>query len=300
MILEQTTLVLISTSIAFIGCLIAAITDFKWGIVPDKLNYALIALGAIMVLMRFELWNALAVYGIAIAVFVLGLLAYLFGQLGGGDVKFFAALTLLLPFYPKEIAALSPLNPMINIPYPFIVSVFFTSAVLAVFFVSLSYLWMFWRDRKQIKNLKQTAMKGALYFFLVTIPLTLLWGSINQLVLVVIIPIALGAFLLPFKNILLEKYISQEKKVKDLDDDDVLAIELMSEETKEKLGLSSRKTFLNIELKSLKEKAREHGIETVPVSENLPKFVPYIFIALVINLLLGDAFLWMLSQSIIS
>ena len=54
-------LVLFSTAVAFLGCLVAACTDFKWGIVPDKLNYALISICVVLVFLRFELVNALLI-----------------------------------------------------------------------------------------------------------------------------------------------------------------------------------------------------------------------------------------------
>jgi len=34
----ETQVEMLSTLVAIVGCLIAAITDLKWGIVPDKLN----------------------------------------------------------------------------------------------------------------------------------------------------------------------------------------------------------------------------------------------------------------------
>ncbi|MCD4740257.1 A24 family peptidase [archaeon] len=299
---------ILSALIALIGCLIAAYTDFKWGIVPDKLNYALIALGLICVPLQFNPVNTLIVYSLAVIIFVIGLLAYTFGQLGGGDVKLFTALTLLLPFYPSTIAQLSPLNPIkmtnlsLTIPfipepiiYPFIISIFFASAVMAVFFVSLNYIHMLWKDRDTIKDRKNLFLKGIANALLVSIAFTLIWSIINPMMTIVIIPMALGSFLLPFRKTLLEKYVVMEKQVKDLNDDDVLALEVMDQETKEKLGLSNRRTFFNIELNELKTKAEENNIKKVFVSEFLPKFVPYIFLSLLLNLLMGDAFLWLLS-----
>lgn len=283
----------ISTFIAVVGCLIAAITDYKWGIVPDKLNYFLIIVGAILVFFRFDLSHALLVYGFAAGIFLIGLLAYTFGQFGGGDVKLFTAFVLLLPWYPSFLTKINPFNPVIA-PYPFIVSVFFVAAVIAVFFVSIEYITKLFRDRDDIKEFGRLAIKGLLICTLFS-PLFVLWLYLKPIMIAIIIPMLLGAFLIPFKEVILRRYVVIEKEIDKLNDDDVIAVELLDNDVKGKLGLSSRKTFFDTELKKIKELAKKHNIKKVLVSEYLPKFVPYVFISLLINLVLGDAFLWMLS-----
>jgi len=126
-------------------------------------------------------------------------------------------------------------------------------------------------------------------------PLFILWIYFRLSMVAIIIPMILGAFLIPFKDTILERYVVIEKNVEDLNDDDVIAVELIDEEIKKKLGISSRKTFFEMELKKIKEEARKHNIKKILVSEHLPKFVPYLFISLLVNLAFGDAFLWMLS-----
>lgn len=284
---------IMSTIIAFVGCLIAAVTDYKESIVPDKLNYTLIVVGAVLVFFRFSLMDALIIYSLAIGVFLLGLLAYIFGQVGGGDVKLFTALVLLLPWYPSFLLEINPFNPL-EAPYPFIVSVFFLSAVIAVFFISIKYLLNLFKDRNEIEGFEQVVVKGLLVCMMFS-PLFVIWLYLKPIMITIIIPMILGVFLIPFKEIILERYVVIEKEVEKLTDDDVIAVELLDDKLKKKLGLSSRKTFFNRELKKIKEVAKKHNIKKILVSEHLPKFVPYVFTSLLINLLLGDAFLWMLS-----
>jgi len=284
---------MVSVLIGVLGCLAAAITDYKWGIVPDKLNYVLIATGALLVFLRFDLSGMLLVYGVAAAIFLLGLLAYTFGQFGGGDVKLFTAFVLLIPWYPSFLFKINPLKPVVA-PYPFLISVFFVAAVIAVFFVSLQYIVKIVRDMAEIKDFKSNALKGVM-LCLLFLPLFAIWLYLKPVMMLIIVPLVFGSFLIPFKRTLLEKYITIKKKVKDLNDDDVIAIELLDDEVKEKLGLSSRKTFFNVELDKIKEAAKKNRIKEIVVSEYLPKFVPYVFVSLLINLAFGDAFLWMLA-----
>ena len=281
---------LIAVLVAVVGSLFAAFEDWRTGFVPDMLNYAMIAVGLVLLPIRYPLQDALAYSFIAGLVFAGGVAFYLFGQLGGGDVKWFTALALLLPHTPG-----------INIigveqayaPYPFIISIFFTAAVLSLLFVSLDYARKLVRDRRKINNFGHTALRGLAYVVLLS-PLFYVWVILNPNMLAVVIPISVGAFILAFKNEILKRYVIMRKKVSDLNDDDVLALEVISGKTKKALGLGKRKTFLEHELKALKKKAKANGIKSIYVSEHLPKFGPFIFASLVLNIALGDAFMWLL------
>lgn len=282
---------LLGVLVAIIGTATVAYTDYKTGYMPDKYTHAMIALGLVLLPFYNGLSYALSQYFIAAIVFTVSFIFYIYGQLGGGDVKLFTALTLLIPVYP-QILANTGFNP-ITAPYPFIVSVFFAAAVFAMFFVSLGYAYKLIRDRKKIKKFNEKFLRGLLYLIL-TIPLAFIWAVINQNMSLIAIPIALGAFVIAFKKDILKHYIVKKKKVKDLNEDDVIALEMLSKSTLKKLGLGGRKTFLDSELPEIKKQARKHKIKQVWVSEYLPKFGPYILASLLINLILGDALLWLL------
>ena len=107
------------------------------------------------------------------------------------------------------------------------------------------------------------------------------------------VPMITTFLILPFKNDILKHFSIERKKIRDLDDDDVLALEFIAEKTKKKLGLW-RKTFTPPELRKIKAKARKAKIRTVMVCEDLPKFVPFILISLIVNLLVGDILFYLL------
>jgi len=283
---------LLGAAIAVIGTALVAYTDYKTGYMPDMYTHAMIIAGALLLPFYYPsfgaaLWSYLA----ALAVFAVCFIFYIFGQLGGGDVKLFTALTLLIPAYPAPLAALG-FNPIAP-PYPFIVSVFFASAVLAMLFVSIGYALRLYHDRAKIDRFASKSLRGLAYAGGVG-ALVWFWSILSTRMLVVGVPMLFGAFIIAFKEDIMRLYVVKKKKVSKLNDDDVLALELMSASMKSKLGVGSRKTFLAMELKDLKKRARAAGISEVLVSEYLPKFGPFILAALLLDLLVGDALLWLL------
>jgi len=282
---------ILGAAIALAGTATVAYTDFRTGYMPDRYTHSMIVLGALMLPFYSGFEAALPHYGIALAVFAASFVFYTFGQLGGGDVKLFTGLALLVPAYPLSLGAIG-LSP-VPAPYPFVVSVFFASAVLAMAFVSAGYLLRLYSDRKRVKGFRKKAFRGLAYSAF-TLPLAAIWLVLSPKMLLVALPLAAGAFVLSFKEDILKLYVVKKKAVKDLNDDDVIALELIGASTKKKLGIGSRKTFLEMELKGLKKNARKHGIKNVLVQEYLPRFGPFILASLLLNLLVGDTLLWLL------
>jgi len=277
---------------ALVGTGAAAYSDWKTSYIPDELNYALIALGAILLLFRFPIEQGMYHFAAAGIVFLVDLVFYFFGQLGGGDVKLFTGLALLLPTYPTTITAYFGFNPIIA-PYPPVVSIFFVSTVVAMLFISLGYIVKLINDRKKIKSFERKAWKG-LGFSLILLPLFYIWYLINQNMIVIAVPMMVGAFLLSFKNDILKLYIVMEKPISKLNDDDVLAIELMSKSMKKKLGIGTQKTLWDAQINDIKKNAKKHKIKKILVSEYLPRFGPFIFFAIIFVILVGDQLLWLL------
>jgi Flp pilus assembly protein protease CpaA len=258
---------------------------------PDRYTHAMIASGLALLPLYAGLSQAITWYFIAAVVFMACFLFYIYGQLGGGDVKLFTALALLLPSYPVSLARFG-LQPVVA-PYPFVLSVFFASAVFAMLVVSVGYALRLVADRRRVKGFGAKALKGIAYSAM-TLPLTALWFYINPRMLIIALPLVAGAFVLAFKDEILRLYVAKKKSVARLNDDDVIALELLPKGTLKKLGLDGRKTFLASELSVIKSNARKHGIKEVLVSEYLPKFGPFILLSLVLNLMVGDTLLWLL------
>ncbi len=284
--------------VALLGTAYVAYTDWKTGYMPDKVTHAMIAFGIIWALL-FMQNDLVYVFGLAAVVFIVGFLAYIFGQLGGGDVKLFTAIALLLPSYPKELV---PILNSIGIhpvfaAYPFILAVFLFAGLLGpMFFTSISYLSKLYQIRRKVKDYQRKVLTGVAYSVLF-IPIIYLYGGVLPSIYLIFLPMVTAFLLIPFKNDVLEQFSIEEKDISKLNDDDIIALEFLSESTKKKLNLW-RKTFTSPELKKIKEAAKKVKIKRIKVYENLPKFGPYILISLIVNLILGDVFLYVLFNSL--
>ena len=100
---------LIPAAIALGAACIAFYTDMRWRIIPNKLNYPLIATGIIFYLLLgiylVDLWTAISgAVGAAIS-FAIGYAMWLSGGWAGGDVKLFTALGALLPRFSPHVSA---------------------------------------------------------------------------------------------------------------------------------------------------------------------------------------------------
>lgn len=292
-------LMMINLAIAIIGTGISAYWDYKKGIVPDKLSHSMIILGAVLAPFIFN--DLIFVYGLAAAVFGLGFLFYSFGQLGGGDVKLFTAIALLIPYYPETlIRAVSSIGIQPALPvYPFVASVFVFAGIIGpMFFISLSYHKKIRELKSEIKEFKSKNRKGLIFAVLVA-PFAAFWLTLSPGFLIIFLPMALTLYLVPFKEDIIRLLYTREKSIEDLNDDDVLALEEIEEGKKDDLGLW-RKTFTEFELSRVKERAEEKDYDKVKVCEDLPKFVPYIFVSLIANLVLGDVFFYIVTSTVIS
>ncbi len=271
---------LVSYLVAVAGTGLSAYFDLKTTYIPDEITHTMIALGIVFLFLRFSVLQALYYLGIGIAVFLVGFLVYTFGQLGGGDVKLYTGISLLVPDISPMIKTILP-------PYPPIVSIFLASALLGVFFISIDQIRRITKIWSKIKRRRLKLTIGLLLVGL-TLFLGFLFSWISLGILVISVPIATGLFIYPFKDDLLENYIIVKKDISDITEDDIIAIERVPDDVKAKLGIGIRKTYLEPELKKIREKAKKLGIREVYVYENLPTFGIYIFLGLILVLLFGD------------
>ncbi|NLY81657.1 MAG: prepilin peptidase [Clostridiales bacterium] len=100
LILTMSIIYTIGTSIVLWLILLATISDIKYGIIPDQFTI-LIAVSAIGFIILHEKWTdqlygALIGFVILIAVYGVGRLVYRKDAVGGGDIKMFASLGLVL------------------------------------------------------------------------------------------------------------------------------------------------------------------------------------------------------------
>ena len=289
----ETFIQLVPVLVAVVGTALLAYTDYKTTYMPDKYTHSMLLIGLVW-LVLFNSSPASA-FLIALITFAVLFLMYLFGQIGGGDVKLFTALALLIPSYPKVLYPFLNsigLSPIISSPIPFVFSVFLLAGLLGpMFFVSIWYFYKLYKIREKVKGYDAKILKSSV-LILFSIPLIYYFYSFSHGFIFIFLPVITSFLILPFKNDMLKHFSMKKKKVKDLNDDDVLALEFISKSKKKKLGLW-RKTFTSSELKRIKAKAKKLKIKEVEVYDYLPQFGPFIFVSLIINLLIGDFLIYL-------
>ena len=262
---------------------IASYTDLRTGLIYDKLTYPMIALGVLLNIYVgvFANFMDMTIYFvIALAVFAVCYLLYYTGKLGGGDVKLFVGISLLLPYLP-------------NHSYPFILLVVFVSAIIAIAALSIYYVPKYFvrgidfaLNKQGIFNASLFAMFFALYFALL-----FQLGFVQMQLIAVLIAVVIFALLfIAFEKGIRKEFFLKEIAIGKFEEDEIVAWDFLSHEQKEKLGralnLRGKRVFEKKEI----EKLKKLKIAKLPVYRNLPKFAPFVFVAAVVIIALPDLF----------
>ena len=146
------------------GAVIAAITDIKSRIIPNKLTFSLIGVGIFGYLANGVLTGDFAMFLASlkslVVMFALGYLFWIAGAWSAGDAKEFLFIAVLIPVYPAFLYG--TFNPAIA-SYPFIITVF-VNTLLAIFplvFLYSVYLaakkGIFFRFLQPVEDIKKIA-----------------------------------------------------------------------------------------------------------------------------------------------
>ncbi len=251
-------LLLLRQAIVLIASAISAYTDYKTGMVFDKITYPLIAIGVLLNLLEQQ-WLGLA---LGIIVFVFGYAFYFGGKIGGGDVKLFTGIALVLPFFGNGI---------------FLLNALFVSAVIAVVcftaFFAGKYLLKKGLDfNENKKGILNAALFGGvllLYLFFVFQLRVLSLFSIIALA----IPLLFGLVFLAFEKGIRKEFFLKSIKLSELEEDELFASEFEKPETVKLLGLKFKGVLGKPEI----EKLEKAGIKEVLVYRDAPRFAPFFF-----------------------
>jgi Flp pilus assembly protein protease CpaA len=274
-------------AIILIGTAIAAFQDFKTSYIDDKLTIGLIACGVILDVLTFDYNFILYSVGVGALIFIIGYYFYRMGQIGGGDVLLIAGIQVLLPFYPSIQQFQFPFSLAVT-GVPFIITIFATSAFVSLIGTALMYGWML-KGKKLKPDLKDSILTLILVAFIIfSIYFFSIFG-LYQIIFIMLLAIS-ALFLSLFKNQIMNDVVIQKVDLKDIEDEDVLALEKM--ENLQKLGL--KRVATKDQMKLLKKISREKKIKKFYVYKNLPRMAPYILIGLILSLILGNPFAWFL------
>jgi Flp pilus assembly protein protease CpaA len=249
---------LIQQAILFIGTLLGAVTDARTGYIFDWITYPMLFFGLIFALLSFQLFNLLS----GALLFMILLISYKFGKVGGGDVKLFTAIAFLNPFSSVY----------------FLLTLFVFSSLSAVMFYSIYYSVKYARKGIDWKREKKNILNAGFLaiFLLIYFHFMLIMGLISGLFLFIIaLPLFCALLFIAFQKGIKLDFFEKKVSLKDLGDD-----EIIGEKNSEKL----KKLLKGKSLLGEKEisKLRINNIRQVYVLRNLPKFGPFIFIGTII------------------
>jgi len=273
-------------AICLIGCAAATYYDlFNRRNVPAYVTYGLVALGILFTLASLDASVIAQNFAVAIAIFAVGYLLYRAGQIGGADVLVFVSIALLLPEGPQPLltSVKSPFS------YPFVLSVFLFSGVLGVFGIFLKYVPRTLYDvmkGEEVKLNTSHVLQSVLLLFIYSIFLYYIntLAPLPQLPVFIFMTVVICATILfSLKDYISDRYLIQMVSVREIDEEDILAVDKMDPRVVKKYGLDKLLTVEQIGKLKKMGKGKKF-----PVYTNMPVFMPYVLISLVAALLFGD------------
>jgi hypothetical protein len=164
----------------------------------------------------------------------------------------------------------------------FILPVLLYSALIAVVFLSVFYTVKLARLGKlEVKE----NLKGIFNAVIVGIALiAYFWVMLNsgffqmQNALVLAIPLGFALLFLAFEKSIRKNFFLKKVKLKDLEEDELIALEFLPEKLQKKLDLKAKRIID----KKLIEEFKKEKITEVLVYRELPRFAPFIFVGIVL------------------
>jgi len=271
--------------------------------VPDWLSFGMLGLGVLavgagLVVSGFAGWQEVAGVIVMPAAVALGLgyLLYRAGQIGGADVVIFAAIALLMPTAPRGVlegasAAGTQFAQMVHIPFVF--SLFLVSGILfgIVMFARFFLPCMHAAEEGKV----HLGREQKLYLALLTITgaIFIWFARANAMpflfVGVFLAALIFSAFFYVFKAYIAQRFLIRLVGVKEIDEEDVLAVEEM------KPGIVARYGLKRLLTRSEIARLAKIPIKKFPVYKNMPAFLPYVLAGLVLSILFGDVLVRALS-----
>lgn len=260
MVLEQ-----IQFATNVVAGMLAAYTDWKTGYIYDWITYPLMGVGIVLCIFTGA-WIGLV---LGAGIYGLGILAYKTGKIGGGDIKLLAGLALVQPHYHGML-------------FPF--AVLLVGTLLACFILSVYYAGRLLLERKKIEW--KTKRKGIAVLLAGAVSATMyyvngqgLWPGETTLALG--IAMLAGIIFYALEDEIKEHAFLKRITLNELEEDEVLAIEHLTSDEKQKWG----KNIPNLIGTSDGLRLKQMNVNTIPVYRNLPKFAPFLLAGIIVTYL---------------
>lgn len=262
--------------ILLIACGVAAYTDHKTGYIYDWVSYPLIAIGLLINIFTLSFYSILSILVTTVLIYLIGLIFYKLGKIGGGDIKLFMGINLILPTFKTE---------------PFFLWTLIFASMLSVLFVSVKYLLKLILLKKI--TLKKILLKKLLIFkslFLFIFYSVFLYFAIeirglNSWIYLSLLPIFFGLIIIVFEKEIKQYIYLRKKPITKLEEGDVLAKEFVSKDLNKKFSLEKITVLEEKDLLLIKKRSKLYNIRTLPIYDNLPRFGPYILLGVLVVLI---------------
>ncbi len=267
-------MIFLREAIVLIGTFIGAYTDYKTGFIYDKITYPMIAAGIILNLIEltkeFSAEKFIELFSVGIIIFVLGYAVYWLGKIGGGDVKLFAGIALLIPFengfFPLNIFVLNSLI------WAGITSLLFYGTY---FVLKYSRKGIDWKENSE--GIKKAAGLGLLILFYFG---AVYFAGMEKLIALLALPMIVSLAFVALEKGIKKEFFLKKISIDEMEEDELIAVEFEKKEVLEKINLGLKGILGEKDKKTLKEK----GITELLVFRDLPKFGPFIFVGAAINI----------------
>ncbi|MEK6901996.1 MAG: A24 family peptidase, partial [archaeon] len=203
-----------------IATVIATYTDLDKGFIYDWITYPLIGLGIVLSIVTGQ-WIGIV---LAALIYGIGLFAYNSGKMGGGDIKLLAGMALVQPLYQGMI---------------FVLGVLLVAAVSASIVMSIWFVGRYVLSKPKIKwktPRKKAAAIGMILFFVAFYLITI--QALLPFPILVIFAVALlfGLVFYALEDEVKAHAFLERMPVEKLEEDELLAVEHLTHEEKEKWG----------------------------------------------------------------
>ncbi len=167
--------------------------------------------------------------------------------------------------------------------YPFILLVLFAASLCSVAVVSVQYVAAYALKGIDWKENRENTRRAAL-FAIVFIAYFFLLGQQSAITTLGIallgVPLLLGLVFFALEKGIRRNFFLKEKKLAELEEDELAAKEFMDADIVKKAGLKEKGILDQKSIEALKAL----GVTTVPVYQGLPKFGPFILAGVLITL----------------
>ena len=251
--------------------------------IPLWVTIGMVAAGVLLNLATLDTNFILYSSMIAIIILAIGYAIYKTGQIGGADVFAFMGIALLIPSSAPNPAAIQLLQ------YPFVFSVFLVSGFLAMLGICAKYIpriAILFAKGKIKPGLWDALASGILVVVSAPLILNMFERGILSLTQAtgLSLLIALTAFLSLFKSQISDSMI-EWVKLKEIDEEDVIALKLLDPKTVKRYKLNA------VLEKGEFEKLKRMNLKKYPIYKGMPAFMPYLLLAAIIILAIGDPIL---------